>query len=317
MEINDLYLTIINNMTDGVYLVNLERRIFFWNKAAETITGYCADEIVGRQCQDNLLNHIDEEGRPLCITGCPLFSAIIDGKQRREHVFVRHKDGYRIPILVNIFPLKKDGEIIGAIEIFSQNSPTIYEDNLVEHLSEIAMHDTLTKLPNRRYLESFLDYKLNEYQRFGRLFAVLFADIDDFSHFNNEYGHDTGDRVLVNIAAGIKKNMNRNDLIGRWGGEEFLGIFSITNGYDASILGGKIPAACFKHRGSPRGSRITCLRFRRDNRCSQRRHGGLPPGTGGSAYVPGEKGREKPGGRGLIKNSIIKTSAHTASRPQI
>ncbi|MFQ9639578.1 MAG: PAS domain S-box protein, partial [Eisenbergiella sp.] len=190
MEINDLYLTIINNMTDGVYLVDLERRILFWNKAAETITGYCADEIVGRQCQDNLLNHIDEEGRPLCITGCPLFSAIIDGKQRREHVFVRHKDGYRIPILVNIFPLKKDGEIIGAIEIFSQNSPTIYEDNLVEHLSEIAMHDTLTKLPNRRYLESFLDYKLNEYQRFGRLFAVLFADIDDFSHFNNEYGHD-------------------------------------------------------------------------------------------------------------------------------
>ena len=239
MEMNELYLTIINNLNDGVYYVDLDRRILFWNKAAENITGYCADEIVGRQCQDNQLNHIDEDGRPLCIIGCPLFATIIDGKQRRERVFVRHKDGYRIPILVNIFPLKKDGEIIGAIEIFSQNSPTIYEDNLVEHLSEIAMHDTLTKLPNRRYLESFLDYKLNEYQRFGRLFAVLFADIDDFSHFNNEYGHDTGDKVLVNIAAGIKKNMNRNDLIGRWGGEEFLGIFSISNDYDAPILGEK------------------------------------------------------------------------------
>ena len=72
----------------------------------------------------------------------------------------------------------------------------IRDSNLVEHLSGIAMHDALTQLPNRRYLESFLNYKLNEYKRFGRLFAVLFADIDDFSHFNNEYGHDTGDRVL-------------------------------------------------------------------------------------------------------------------------
>ena len=89
MEMNELYLTIINNLNDGVYYVDLDRRILFWNKAAENITGYCADEIVGRQCQDNQLNHIDEDGRPLCIIGCPLFATIIDGKQRRERVFVR------------------------------------------------------------------------------------------------------------------------------------------------------------------------------------------------------------------------------------
>ena len=238
-EMDELYLTIINNLNDGVYFVDLDRRILFWNKAAERITGYSADEIMGRQCQDNILNHIDEDGRPLCVIGCPLFATIIDGKQRQARVFVRHKDGYRIPILVNISPMKKNGEIVGAIEIFTQNSPTVYEDNLVEHLSGIAMHDALTQLPNRRYLESFLNYKLNEYKRFGRLFAVLFADIDDFSHFNNEYGHDTGDRVLVNIASSIKKNMNRNDLIGQWGGEEFVGIYSVVNDYDAPIIAEK------------------------------------------------------------------------------
>lgn len=239
MQMEELYLNIINNLRDGVYFVDLDRRISFWNKAAENITGYSAEEIVGKCCQDSMLHHIDEEGRPLCVIGCPLFATIIDGKQRKERVFVRHKNGYRIPILVNIFSVRQNGEIAGAIEIFTQDSPTVYEDKLVEHLSGIAMHDALTGLPNRRYLESFLSYKLDEYGRFGKLFAVLFADIDDFGHFNNEYGHDAGDAILKNIAASIKKNMRSDDLVGRWGGEELLGIHSLVRPFDAPIIAEK------------------------------------------------------------------------------
>ncbi len=239
LKMEDLYLSIINNLCDGVYFVDTDRRIIMWNKAAEEITGYSEEEIVGTQCQDSMLHHIDGEGRPLCSIGCPLFATIIDGKQRKENVYVRHKKGYRIPILVNIFPIEKGGEIVGAIEIFTQNSPTVYEDDLIEQLAGFAMHDNLTGLPNRRYLESFLDYKLGEYKRFGRSFAVMFADIDDFSRFNNEYGHDIGDRVLINVGESISHNIRKNDLVGRWGGEEFVGIYSISQSYDTPIIGEK------------------------------------------------------------------------------
>jgi len=242
MENEELYLNIINNLRDGIYFVDKDRRIRFWNSAAQRITGYTADEIVGKNCQYSLLNHIDEEGRPLCTVGCPLFATLADGCQRRERVFVRHKEGYRIPIHVNIFPIEKDGEITGAVEVFTQDSPTVYEDDLVERLSNIAMHDELTRLPNRRYLESFLSYKMEEYKRFGRLYAVLFADIDNFSRFNNEYGHDIGDTVLKNISAGIKHSVRRNDLVGRWGGEEFVGIYPIADAGDIHIIGEKLRA---------------------------------------------------------------------------
>ena len=235
----ELYLNIINNLRDGVYFVDSSRQISFWNKAAETITGYSAEEMIGRKCQDSKLNHIDEEGRPLCVVGCPLFSTIIDGEQRQARVFVRHKEGFRLPILVNIFPIYKEGVIIGAIEIFTQDSPTVYEDKLVEQLSGIAMHDALTGLPNRRYLESFLSYKINEYFRFGKLCAVLFADIDNFRVFNNEYGHETGDSVLKNIAASIKASMRKDDLVGRWGGEEMIGIYSLAKPQDAVLVAEK------------------------------------------------------------------------------
>lgn len=235
----DLYLHIINNLCDGVYFVDTERRITFWNKAAEDITGYKAEEIVGRQCQDNILNHIDENGTPLCIAGCPLFATIVDGKQRKHDVFLRHKEGHRIPILVNIFPLEENGEIIGAIEVFTPNSPIVYDDTLVEKLSNMAMKDELTNLPNRRYTETFIEYKLNEFRKFNNLFAVLFLDIDNFGEFNNTYGHDLGDTVLKNASESIKRTMRKTDLFGRWGGEEFIGVYPIKIAEDTKIIAEK------------------------------------------------------------------------------
>jgi two-component system cell cycle response regulator len=239
MDIEKIYLSIINNLQEGVYIVDLERRILFWNEAAETITGYTSDEIIGKKCFDSKLDHIDQDGRPLCTIGCPLFSTMVDCHNRQARVFLRHKDGYRIPVLVRTIPIVKNEEVVGGIEIFSQDSPVVYNDDLVKHLSGIAMHDAVTQLPNRRYLESFLSYKYDEYLRFGRLFAILFADIDNFSNFNNNYGHDLGDKVLVNIAATIKKNSRKDDLVGRWGGEEFLGVYSIVKPTDASLIGEK------------------------------------------------------------------------------
>lgn len=236
MKSAQFYLDIINQLQDGIYFVDNKRTIQFWNRAAERITGYKAEEIIGKCCQQSGLNHIDREGKPLCILGCPLFSTLADGKHRQDQVFVRHRDGYRIPLKVNILPVRHGEEIVGAVEIFTRESPTIFEDDLIKSLSDIAMHDELTRLPNRRYLESFLAYRFEEYQRFGRQFAVLFADIDDFSQVNNHYGHDMGDRVLKNIAESLGCSVRRDDLVGRWGGEEFVGIYSISAPSEIQVI---------------------------------------------------------------------------------
>ena len=236
MTREELYLSILNNIQDGVYYVDIHRKIKFWNKGAEQITGYRADEMVGLDCPESKLNHIDELGNHLCITGCPLFATNIDGVVRTEKVFVRHKNGYRIPLLTTVYPIRENGVIVGSVEVFTRNSPKAYDDSLIENLSEKAMHDSLTKLPNRSYLESFLQYKLSEYQRFGKRFALLFADIDHFRVFNNTYGHDIGDLVLTDIAKSIMHTIKKDDMFGRWGGEEFVGIFFINRNYEASII---------------------------------------------------------------------------------
>lgn len=237
---DDLYLSIINNLCDGVYFVDLNRKITFWNKAAEDITGYKADEIIGRKCEENILNHIDNKGCPLCKIGCPLFATLIDGRQRKDKVYLRHRNGYRLPVIVNIFPYSRRGKIVGAVEIFTPITSVVYDDDLVSSLYISAMTDKLTNLPNRTYLESLLSHKMEEYKKFDRAFSVVFLDIDNFSSFNNNYGHDVGDLVLKNISTSIKNSLRDSDVFGRWGGEEFIGIFNIDKKKNALIVGEKI-----------------------------------------------------------------------------
>ena len=239
-KLEAFYSDIINNLEDGIYFVDSHRKITLWNKAAERITGYTADEIIGRPCQDNILCHIDMEGTPLCLVGCPLFATLGDGEHRIAEVLLRHKDGHRIAILVKILPMYEDGEIIGAVEIFTPKTTIASDSQLVDSLTDKVMTDALTQLPNRMYLESFFDYKMQEFKRFGNFFCVLFLDIDNFSHFNNTYGHHIGDKVLQSIAQSFRQNLRDTDAMGRWGGEEFLGIFSIRNEREAAIVAEKV-----------------------------------------------------------------------------
>ena len=240
MKLESLYLNVINNLCDGVYFVDGDRRITFWNKGAEAITGYKEGDIVGQCCQENLLNHIDEVGCPLCKLGCPLHATLNDGQQRKAEVFLRHRDGHRTPVSINIFPMLEEGRIVGAIEIFTPSSPVVNEDNLIEKLSNMAMNDPLTGLANRRKMESYLEYKFHELRRFDNKFCVLLMDIDNFGMFNNTYGHEAGDKALKSLSKSISRSVRTNDLFGRWGGEEFVGVFQIGKDSDATLLAEKI-----------------------------------------------------------------------------
>jgi PAS domain S-box-containing protein len=104
---------------DGVYFVDRERRITYWNKAAEELTGYSSTEAVGRQCFDNFLVHVNDQGCPLCLSGCPLVGTISDGKRREAKIYLQHKLGHRVPVSVRVAPVVDSaGHIAGAGTVF-------------------------------------------------------------------------------------------------------------------------------------------------------------------------------------------------------
>ncbi|MDF2610820.1 MAG: domain S-box/diguanylate cyclase protein [Lachnospiraceae bacterium] len=222
----EFYRNMLENIYDGVYFVDYERKITFWNKGAERITGFSANEVVNQLCFRNILNHISDEGEHLCIHGCPLHNTILTGDTAEIHIYLHHKDGHRLPITVKAVPIYEGNNIIGAVEIFTDDSDkhNIIKD--MEELKIIAMMDQLTELPNRRYIDTFIFSKMNEFTQLGIPFGIAFMDIDHFKSFNDTYGHDIGDEVLKMVAKTLKSNIRSTDLIGRWGGEEFMAVIS-------------------------------------------------------------------------------------------
>ncbi len=218
------YKEIFDSMFEGAYFVDHNRKIMYWNKGAEKMTGYLADEIMGMHCYDNILNHVDPTGKQLCFDGCPLRETIGDLKQREAEVFLQHKLGHRVSVSIRTIPIMDHGQVIGAAEVFVDNSKKEDIDRTIEELTSIAMFDQLTQLPNRRYLDSFLNNRFREYKVLGRPFAVIIMDIDKFKNFNDTYGHETGDKVLQMVARDLKSAFRKSDLVGRWGGEEFMAI---------------------------------------------------------------------------------------------
>jgi len=99
------YLKIFDNLYDGLYVADRNRVIRYWNKAAERISGYAADEVIGKSGSDNILTHVDLEGNSLCLTACPPAMTIADGEARQAGVLLHHKTGYRVPISVRISAL--------------------------------------------------------------------------------------------------------------------------------------------------------------------------------------------------------------------
>jgi len=219
------YRSLLDNLYDGIYFVDRDRKITYWNSGAERITGYLSSEVVGKRCRDNILIHINQRGASLCDSGCPLEESIVRGRAYETEAYLHHRDGHRIPVSIRTFPTRnQEGMITGAVEIFTDNSSKAAFLHRIEELQKMTILDHLTGLANRRYIEMSLDARISEMARYGWPFGVLFIDIDRFKDVNDIHGHDIGDEVLKMIAKTFINNSRPFDTVGRWGGEEFLAI---------------------------------------------------------------------------------------------
>jgi diguanylate cyclase (GGDEF)-like protein/PAS domain S-box-containing protein len=214
--------TIVEHLADGVYYVDAGRKITYWNRGAERITGYASGDVVGRRCSDNILAHVNGAGISLCRTMCPLAATIRDGQPREASVWLRHRDGHREPVQVRTMPVQDaTGKIVAGVETFSDNSAVLRAMEDADRARRDSMTDELTGLPNRRHFAAALAGRLENLGRYGWRFGLLIADVDFFKAVNDEQGHAFGDAVLVGTGRTIHGAVRAGDVVARWGGDEF------------------------------------------------------------------------------------------------
>ena len=216
---------VLDSFMGGVCVTDRECTITYWNQAAEKLTGYKAEEVLGKHCGDNFLTLVDCSGCLLCEGECPLDRTMRDGRPRRADVFVRHRSGHKVPVEIMVGPVQgQDSEVIGAVGLFRDNSRERAVRERAKELAKLAFFDPTSRLGNRRYLEQQLARHLDRYYESVTPFGVILADLDEFKKINDTYGHAIGDAALVTVGKTLSNCFRASDVVGRWGGDEFMAI---------------------------------------------------------------------------------------------
>ena len=134
---------ILDSLSDGVYVCDLDRRIVYWSKSAERITGWAPGDVIGRRCLDDLLCHIDKDNHQLCGEEfCPLHRSMVTGTTSTVPliVFAKGKDGSRIPMQVAVSPIRNPaGEIIGGVETFRDMSAVLADLERAKRIQTLSL----------------------------------------------------------------------------------------------------------------------------------------------------------------------------------
>jgi diguanylate cyclase (GGDEF)-like protein/PAS domain S-box-containing protein len=221
----EVYREVLEGLAIGVYLVDRVRRIFLWNDGAEKITGHLRQDVLGRACQDDLLTHCYADHTVLCHSGCPLVETMRDGKVREADVFLRHKDGQRVPVHLQVTPIRDArGGIIGAAESFQER---ILMPDLYVHPNERAVHDCvdpLTGIPDRNSMLSHVSAGIADFVENHDPFGVLGVVIDNLEDLGLSRGNQAARAVMRVVAQTLYRNLRQADVVGCWSQDRFIAL---------------------------------------------------------------------------------------------
>ncbi|MBS3951527.1 MAG: EAL domain-containing protein [Methylomicrobium sp.] len=205
---------VFENTKDGAVITDLSSIIVAVNPAFCEITGYKAEEVLGkgtsilRSCRhDNKFYH-------------DLWDDLINNGHWQGEIWNRRKNGELYPQFLSISTIHDElGQASNYVGVFTDISQIKQSKERLEHL---AHYDPLTHLPNRLLIQSRLKHALEVAQRHGNRIAVLFIDLDHFKTVNDSMGHPMGDELLATVAQRLNNRLREEDSLGRLGGDEFL-----------------------------------------------------------------------------------------------
>jgi diguanylate cyclase (GGDEF)-like protein/PAS domain S-box-containing protein len=209
----------LNAIGDAVVSADFSGRVIFTNIVAEQMSGWMESEASGRAIDDVFVLSDSETGAAV---PCPTMRAIIENRivAIESQTILRRRDGSGVAVEGSASPIHDThGGVVGAVMV--ARDVTVARD-LSAKLERLALHDSLTELPNRSLFTDRLDRALARACRTGNSVVLLFIDLDQFKPVNDTLGHTLGDRLLQSVAERLRGCVRQADTVSRFGGDEFL-----------------------------------------------------------------------------------------------
>lgn len=219
--------TIFDSIKDPFCIIDRDYRIIRANEAYIHIKGKKASDLLGKKCFETLLQRED-----VC-HDCVVRITFESGDPCAKDKHVRMPDGEDAWVEIYTYPiLGEAGEISHVIEytrdITDRWKSEQERKRLIQKLEYLSSTDSLTGVLNRRALLERLRYEVDRAGRYGSPLSLMLCDVDNFKEINDSHGHAEGDRVLQIITGILKTALRKTDIVGRYGGDEFMSILPET-----------------------------------------------------------------------------------------
>lgn len=204
---------VFSDAHEGIMITDANAQILDINLAFTELTGYKRDEVIGQN--PRLL----KSGRQEAAFYQHMWSELTKNGHWQGDIWNRHKNGKIYAQLLTVSALRdEESAVINYIGLFSDITESKMYQQKLEHM---AHYDPLTNLPNRSLFADRFAQAIAHSKRTGTLLAVCYLDLDGFKPVNDNFGHDVGDELLIEVAKCIKANLRECDTVSRLGGDEF------------------------------------------------------------------------------------------------
>ncbi|WP_345972844.1 EAL domain-containing protein [Sulfurimonas diazotrophicus] len=192
-----------------------QRHINYWNRQSEALYGYSAEEALGRKIDELILPRSQQNH---FAAGIAAWLNHNDAMGAEEHT-VLARSGISIPVQSARILLDRATE---NPQFYAIDIDLSLQKAAESKLKQLADYDALTMLPNRHHLNYHLQSLITRAQRAEKQFAIFFIDLDNFKYINDTFGHNYGDKLLVQAARRLQHVLRESDYIARFGGDEFI-----------------------------------------------------------------------------------------------
>lgn len=232
---------LLDNMYDAVVYVDAAGRVLLWNRGAERLTGVCGSGVRGQIWRPDLLELCDEKGRSIQEAECPVQTAIRCGVQSLRRLKIVGRGQRMVAIDAHAIPvIDRSGVTQGAVLLFHDASSEISLERRCQSLHEQSTKDPLTQVANRAEFDRVLAMFVAAHQQQEVSCSLVMCDLDHFKQVNDVHGHDIGDQVIRGLADVLHRAKRDTDVVGRFGGEEFVVVCEETDGSGATLLAERI-----------------------------------------------------------------------------
>lgn len=219
------FLYILENLYDGFFILDSDLHVSVWNYGMEQLYGKSIGKTLGQSWTSSHIEYLDIRENRLSEADYPVNKVLKFKEPQTTVVKIKRQEGQLNEIEVQAMPIfDHHGKLHGIIEIHRNLSETREQSAKVRDLKIAASRDALTGVINRGELESQLAKLLVNHTdgEMDQVFSVIFLDVDHFKSVNDTYGHTVGDNVLIELTQLLEKETYSGEVIGRYGGEEFV-----------------------------------------------------------------------------------------------